>query len=213
MRKLLWSAVAVSLLAAGLGVHFMLKMRGGHTVVVQPGPAEEEQEAPRAAFVPMPGHMPTVERLLEAMEIIEPIDVENTPPAPPPGPEFAGAWQPGTKVQVEALKPKQPPRPDEQQGERQRMPYAEAEGFTWRGMWECLVRQVVRGHDTEPTLLNETAEPPTAEEQSEPMPVKTPLPPVIDYQYHSHEMHCPYTGRCPVPLYPVAPPAAPPHGK
>ena len=61
--------------------------------------------------------------------------------------------------------------------------------------------------------LNETAEPPVAEEQSEPMPVKTPLPPVVDYHYHSQEMHCPYTGRCPVPRYPVPPPAALPQGK
>src|SRR5438270_9289878 len=109
MRKLFWSVAAVCLLAGGLGVHFTLKMRGQHAAPAQPDAADEEQDAPRTAFVPLPRSTPSVEKLLEALEIIEPIVVEGTPREPPPPPEFGGAALPGSGMRVVALA--QRPRP------------------------------------------------------------------------------------------------------
>ncbi len=51
-------------------------------------------------------------------------------------------------------------------------------------------------------------EPPADEEQTE-VELHFQVPPPY-VNYHHQEMHCPYTGRCPVPSYPVPPPAAPP---
>ncbi len=217
MRNLVWGTVAACVVAAALGaLHFTLKMRRSHAVAAQAGSAEEEQEAPRAAFVPMPHSTPSVEKLLEAMEIIEPIVVEGTPADPPPAPEFGGMALPGPEVRVTALGKEPPPRPDEEPGRRQQMPYA-ADATTGRGLvgwlWDALTGVFADHTTARPMQLNETAEPPAAEEQSEPPLATPPLPPVVDYHYHGQEMHCPYTGRCPVSVYPLPRPAAPPDGK
>lgn len=211
MRKLLWGTIAACLLAAGLGaLHFTLKMRRQQTASIGPAPAEEEQTAPRAAFVPMAGSMPSMEQLID--EIIEPIVVEGTQAEPPPLPEFGGVTLPGKGVRVMALAAEPTPRPDEEPGQRKEMPYAaevRSERNMVGGFWDALVRLLGGSQTAAPAQLNETAEPPAAEEQSEPPPMRSTLPPVVDYQYHSQEMQCPYTGRCPAPMYPVPPPAAP----
>jgi hypothetical protein len=178
MRKVLWSTILACLIAGGLGVHFARQAHNEHTVVVRPGSAEEEQEAPPTAFVPLPGSMPSVERLLEAMEIIEPIVVEGTPPEPPPAPEFGGVTLPGQPGRVLVLGPA-PPRPEECQP----MPYAadvRSEEWLVSQLWHAATRLLTGGDRAGPSRPSETEEPPIAQEQSQ-------LPPVVDYHYRSQK--------------------------
>jgi hypothetical protein len=212
MRKLVWGGVVACLVAGGFGVHFGLQKRSRHVETVVPAAVEEEQESPRAAFVPMPQSTPSVGKLLEMLDIVEPIVVEGPPDDPPPAPQIGGAVLPGQRARVVALGSDLPPRPDEEPGQAKTMPYAaEAQAGSWLGarLWEALARMFAGTETTRPMPLNETAEPPMAEEQSEPLPVQGPLPSIIDHRYHEQEMHCPYTGRCPLPVYPVPPAAAP----
>jgi hypothetical protein len=206
MRKLIWGGVLACLFAGGLGVYFTAFHRLDERPM--PMPDQEEQEAAPISIGDLapasPGNPGPAE------DAIEPIVVEGTVPEPPSAPEFGGVTVPGRAVRVEAIGASPPPRPDDEPGQPVKMPYAkepprvpnalaqlvEALCRVWTGF------DVAPAETDEPAVFVSEAVPPT--ETKEP-----PLAPAIDHRYHLHEMHCPYTGRCPVPHYPVPPPAAP----
>jgi hypothetical protein len=213
MRKLAWGAIVVALVACGLGhVYLSWLPQPGEPVRIQ-DVAEEEQEARDIAVDPRPIAAARRHALLDeyapidGASMIEPIVVEDAIPEPPPAPEFGGLTLGGQGIRVVPLGPEAAPRPDAEAGQ-EKMPYArERVPPAWFAaeLWDALTKFLI-----EPATA-ETAEPPLAEEQSEPermRPKRPALPPIVDHHYYSDERHCPYTGRCPLPVYPVAPPTA-----
>jgi hypothetical protein len=213
MRKLIWGGAAVALTAAALGIYLALPTR---PAAPEPEPAEEQQEEPPVVRAeppaeslwsrPMPGPDEAREReqrILAVVNVEEPIVVEGEPAEPPPPPEIGGAPLPGRTIVVAALEPdRQAPRPDEEPGQEQRMPYAEemrVSSWPVALLWEAVTRLLQHAH-----AVAAEAEMPAVEKDSTEPPLLVP-PPAIDYRYH-HEMCCPYTGRCPIPYHPYPPP-------
>jgi hypothetical protein len=206
MRKLVWGGIVACFLIGGLGVYLAMNSRSP-----VPAPVSvdvEEQEAPPTvpfAVGELVHHEPAqnepmkVERI--SVAIGEPIVVEGLPAEPPPPPAFGGEPVAPSNVYLIAPGAEPPPRPDEEPGEEKKMPYV-ADVKAAEAVATQLVESLWR-------MLTGAPAETTATESTPPETVEPPLPPVVDYRYHDHEMCCPYTGRCVRPYYPVPPPAAP----
>ncbi len=211
MRKLIYGGAASACLAAGaLGLY--LSLPAGHE---EPAGSEwvEEQEPPRTAPFPLGDlvHRPASGAVAEApaadaadaAEAFEPIVVEGAVTEVPPATEIGGAPIPGSTRA--ALEPgHQPPRPDAEPGREPKMPYA-GEGSDadfGAALWHALCRLFT---GEEPTATQHEVHSVSPEETAVvvPEPPAPIVPPIVDY--HHHEPHCPYTGRCPVPYYPAPP--------
>jgi hypothetical protein len=205
MRKLVWGGIVACLFTGGLGVYFSLSTRQEPPAL--PVPDAEEQETP--VVVPFAvGEMVHAAPAGGDREANEPIVVEGTTVEPPTVAEVGGAPLPG-QGGVAVAGTEQPPRPDEEPGQEQKMPYVPEvlpAPTVLTQFWDTICR-MVGGVAIESAKVEATA--PVKDE----LPPETPEPPVVpvrDYHYHQQEMHCPYPyARCPVPTYPVPPPAAP----
>jgi hypothetical protein len=197
MHKIVWSGIAACLVAVGFGVYWSVDKQPAIPAVLE-STWEEQEPVAAAPFVAALDQSPSAR---EAAEVVEPIVVEDAFIEPPPPPQFGGAALPGQGIRVVALGADQPPRPDEEPGEHQHMPYV-GDGQDLLGLtaiWETVWRMVAGN-------VPSTTVPVATEEQAEPELPRI-VPAVLDY--HRHEMHCPYSGRCVTPSYPVPPPAAP----
>jgi hypothetical protein len=206
MRKLPWETLVAIMVLVGLGVYFTWPQAAVEPARVEVR-AEEEQESWDVSPAPVaeanaraPARMDAILNPARQLQdgsrpdVVEPIVVEDATPEPP-APQFGGLAIGEQTIRIVPVSPEQP------------MPYTrETVPPAWFSaeLWEALSKFL------EHPAKAETTEPPLAEEQSEPESIRRPQrPPAVDTHYHHHEMHCPYTGRCPLPVYPLPRPAAP----